>query len=307
MTATTLWHDVEVDGDLVRVMEAGDPCAEPLLFLHGWGLSPACYADGIARLSTAGVRVVAPCLPGFGGSDGPSLRSVDLPTYAARVGRLLDVLGESGPLFVAGHSFGGGVALQLATDRPELVRSLTLVNSVGGAPPRTPLSPRGLVDASWLRWALGATTELSPRHVAASAPSLLRAFVPNLLRRPLTLALTARLALQASLAEQSEALVRAGLPVLFVWGDEDRLIARGALGAVVAQLPAEVVHGRHGWLFTQPEQFGDLLCNALVVHALLERGSRPAGVPGRAVPAPALRLPTGTTLRDLLPDAVVLR
>ena len=40
------WNDVRVDGAVVRVMEAGDPLAAPLLFLHGWGLSPACYADG---------------------------------------------------------------------------------------------------------------------------------------------------------------------------------------------------------------------------------------------------------------------
>ena len=35
--------------------------------MHGWGLSPACYADGVSRLTAAGVRVLAPCLPGFGG------------------------------------------------------------------------------------------------------------------------------------------------------------------------------------------------------------------------------------------------
>ena len=29
------WNDVRVDGAVVRVMEAGDPLAAPLLFLHG--------------------------------------------------------------------------------------------------------------------------------------------------------------------------------------------------------------------------------------------------------------------------------
>ncbi len=283
---TAAWRDVAVDGARVRLMEAGDPGADPLLFLHGWGLSPQCYAEGIARLTAAGVRVLAPCLPGFGGSDGPPLRGVDLRAYAARIGHLLDVLGEEHPVFVAGHSFGGGVALQLATDRPERVRSLTLVNSVGGAPGR-----RGIADASWLRWAAGALTELSPRHVAAAAPSMLRAFVPNVVRKPVTLALTARLALTASLAAQAEALVGQGVPVLFVWGDGDRLVAPGELGDVVAQLPAEVVRGRHGWLMTEPEEFATLMRNALVVHAMLERTRR-----GQAVV-----LPVGTSLLDLIP------
>ena len=281
------WHDVPVDDGVLRVMEAGDPDADPLLFLHGWGLSPRCYADGIRRLTSAGVRVIAPCLPGFGGSDGPALREIDLPSYARRIGRLLDVLGIEHPVFVAGHSFGGGIALQLATDRPERVRSLTLVNSVGGAPGRR----AGLIDASWLRWAVGATTELSPRAVARAAPSMLREFVPNVLRKPVTLALTARLALTASLADQAEALVAAGMPVLFVWGDADRLITPGELGSVAGSLPSEVVRGRHGWLMTQPEEFATLLRNALVVHAMLERKRR-----GQAVV-----LPVGASLADLIP------
>ena len=281
------WRDVQVDDAVVRVMEAGDPAADPLLFLHGWGLSPQCYADGVTRLTAAGVRVVAPCLPGFGGSDGPPLTGIDLPAYAHRIGRLLDVLDVQHPVFVAGHSFGGGVALQLATDRPERVRSLTLVNSVGGAPSRR----AGLADASWLRWAAGAVTELSPRELARAAPAMLRAFVPNVLRKPVTLALTAHLALTASLADEAKALVEAGVPVLFVWGDADRLIAPGELGDVAGSLPAEVVHGRHGWLMTEPEEFSALMRNALVVHAMLERRKR----------GQALVLPAGASLADLIP------
>ena len=284
------WNDVVVDGAVVRVLEAGDPTAATLLFLHGWGLTPTCYLDGISRLTAAGVRVVAPCLPGFGGSDGLPLTRVDLPGYALRVARLLEALGEHGPVFVAGHSFGGGVALQLATDRPDLVRSLVLVNSVGGADPRP----------SWVGWAAGALSELDPASVARCAPSVLRAFLPNVLRRPVTLALTARLALTAALGAQAQALVAGGLPVLFVWGDRDRLIARGALGDVVATLPAQVVHGRHGWLLDQPELAADLLRNALVVHAMLEQKARPSGP--RALPTGVL--PPGRRLVDLLPAAL---
>jgi pimeloyl-ACP methyl ester carboxylesterase len=292
------WRDVDVDGDLVRVMEAEpvdpDRLAEPLLFLHGWGLSPRAYADGVTRLTAGGVRVIAPCLPGFGGSAGPPLvgrdgwrNGVNLPEYARRVGRLLDVLAVEHPVFVAGHSFGGGVALQLAVDRPERVRSLTLLNSVGGAPGRR----QALVDRSWLRWAAGAATELSPRELLRAAPGLLRDFVPNAVRKPLTLALTARLALTVSLARQAADLVEAGMPVLFIWGDADRLVLPGDLALVEGSLPNEVVRGRHGWLLTEPEEFATLLHNALTVHAMLERRRR----------GQSLVLPHGATLADLIP------
>lgn len=292
------WRHVDVDGARLRVMQAGpagatDP-AEVLLFLHGWGLTPRAYAKGVTRLTAAGVRVLAPCLPGFGGSAGPPLRhgpagplSLDLAYYAGTMARLLDVLDVRQPVFVVGHSFGGGVALQLATSQPQRVRSLTLVNSIGGAPGRR----TGLADASWARWAVGAATEFSPRELLGSAPRLLRDFVPNLVRKPLTLALTARLAVTVSLADQAAALIDAGMPVLFVWGDRDRLITPGDLAQVAGRLSPEVVQGRHGWLLTDPEQFSTLLRNALVVHAMLERSRR----------GQSLVLPRGTTLADLIP------
>ncbi|MCW2671108.1 MAG: hypothetical protein JWO27_3005 [Frankiales bacterium] len=280
-----VWQTVDVDGASLRVMTAGS--GDPLLFLHGWGLSPRAYADGITRLTAAGLQVIAPALPGFGGSDGPPLRHVDMAAYSRQVGRLLDVLQVEHPAFVVGHSFGGGVGIQLATDRPERVRSLTLINSVGGAPGHR----ARLVDASWLRWMLGCLSELSPRDIARSTPAMIRDFVPNALRKPLTLALTARLALTVDLADAAADLVTSGVPVLFFWGDEDKLILPGALGSVAGALPNEVVQGRHGWLLSRPEEFASLVRDALVVHAMLERKRR----------GQALVLPKGSTLADLIP------
>ncbi|HUR14870.1 MAG TPA: alpha/beta hydrolase [Mycobacteriales bacterium] len=279
------WRRVDVDGCSLRVMEAGE--GEPLLFLHGWGLSPRTYEEGISRLTQGGVRVIAPALPGFGGSDGPPLLRIDLRAYSRRIAGLIDALGLTEPVFVVGHSFGGGVALQLATDRPDLIRSLTLVNTVGGAPGRR----TGLVDSSWLRWMVGALTELHPRALAGSLPSLVRSVVPNVVRRPVTLALTAYLALTVDLVDQARDLVASGMPVLFVWGDQDRLVLPGALRSVEGALPAEVVHGRHGWLLTEPEEFATILRDALVVHAMLERKRR----------GQSLRLPVGVPLTELIP------
>jgi pimeloyl-ACP methyl ester carboxylesterase len=284
LTSAT-WRNVDVDGSTVRVMEAGR--GDPLLFLHGWGLTPRAYAEGITRLTGAGVQVIAPCLPGFGRSDGLGLSHVSLPAYAHRVGRLLDALGIEHPVFVAGHSFGGGVAIQLATDRPERVRSLTLVNTVGGAPGRR----TGLTDTSWLRWATGTIGELNGTGLLHAVPSLLRDYLPNWLRRPAAMALSARLALTASLSAEVEALVAQGVPVLFIWADRDRVVAPGALADVVTSLPAEIIGGRHGWLLTEPEEFATLLRNALVVHTMLERKRR-----GQAVV-----LPKGASLADLIP------
>ena len=279
------WRRVEVDGARVEVMEVGS--GDPLVFLHGWGLTPRSYAGGLARLTSAGLRVLAPSLPGFGASDPLPLLHADLGAHAARVAAALEAAGLDRPAFVVGHSFGGGVALQLATDRPDLVRSLTLVNSVGGAPgPGDRLS-----DRSYLAWALGALTELHPVEVARLAPRALRDFLPAALRHPLASWSSAVLALRSSLAAEASRLVANGMPLLLIWSDRDRLVAPGRLGEVAAQLPPEVVRGRHGWLLSSPEHFSEVVRNALVVHAMLERRER-----GEVV-----RLPRGTDLRQLIP------
>ena len=271
------WRTLHVDGARVRLLELGD--GEPLVFLHGWGLGPSPYRRGLEGLCAAGVRVLAPALPGFSGSDGLPLLGITLDALADRVARVLDVLDLGKPAFVVGHSLGGGVALRLATRRPELVRSLTLVNSVGGAPGPSRSRRVGdlrvaMDDRSWFRWWLSSLGELHPSELLGTVPGSSVDLAANLLSKPLTATLTAMVAFRASLADDAQALVEAGMPVLFIWGDRDGVIAPGALAGIVSELPAEVVQGRHGWLLRSPREFADLLVNALVVHAMLERRNR---------------------------------
>jgi pimeloyl-ACP methyl ester carboxylesterase len=290
---TAHWRTVEVDGAPMELLEAG--AGDPLLFLHGWGLTPRAYSEAVLPLCGAGVRVIAPSLPGFGGSAALGLRA-GLADYAARIAHLLDVLDPDRPVFVVGHSLGGGIALQLALDRPDLVRSVTVVNPVGGAPDR-----RGLRRASWLLWAIGAMGELDPREWLPSRSTgrllgtVLRDLVPNLSRHPFQLASAGLVAVTADLADEVAELVDSGLPVLFVWGDRDRLIAPGRLAKVTGPLGPEVVRGRHGWMINHPEEFAATLRDALVLHALLERSQRAGST--RA----AFRTKPGQTLADMFP------
>lgn len=268
-----------------RVMEAG--LGDPVVFLHGWGLSPRAYSAGLLPICAGGLRIVAPALPGFGGSAQLPVRARGLDGYARHVAAVLDALPLDKPAFVVGHSFGGGVGIALARLRPDLVRSLTLVNSIGGAPGR-----RGLSRGSWLGWAAGALTELHPQDLLRVAPTVVRDLVPNLSRHPVTAGTTALIALTASLTDEAAALVDSGLPVIFIWSDRDRLVAPGPLKDIVGALPAQTVSGRHGWLMASPETFAELLRNSLTVHAMLERRAR----------GQALVLPAGTRLADLIPD-----
>lgn len=279
-------------------MTAGRDDADPLLFLHGWGLTPRSYAGAVLRLTAAGVQVWAPSLPGFGASSTVPVTS-GLTQYADRIAALLDTLDPAKPVFVVGHSLGGGVALRLATRRPDLVRSLTLVNPVGGRPSR---GTGTMVNGSWTRWLLGAATELDPREwmLPHVLPRVLRDVAGNLVRHPVRAAAAAYVALSASLADEAHALVESGVPTLFVWGDRDRLTLPGEMAHAAAglgEIGTELVKGRHGWMLSEPAEFARVLQDALVLHALQERARRHQPRPATG----ALRLPPGTTLADLFP------
>ena len=73
-----LWSTVTVDGRSVTYGVTG--AGRTALFLHGWGLRPHAYRAAIRHLGLVGCRVVAPVMPGFGGSRGlprpPLLRGV---------------------------------------------------------------------------------------------------------------------------------------------------------------------------------------------------------------------------------------
>jgi pimeloyl-ACP methyl ester carboxylesterase len=94
--------------------------------------------DRIAeRLAGAGFRVLRPQPRGIGESRGP-MTGIDLHDYAADVGALIAHDG-GGAAFVVGHAFGNRIARMLATDRPDLVRAVSLIAANVGHAPSPPV------------------------------------------------------------------------------------------------------------------------------------------------------------------------
>lgn len=98
----------------------------PLLALHCSLAHGGAWA-GLAQL-LPGVTVTAPDLPGHGQSAPPGADLHGLSTVIAAA--LAEEIGAGAPVDLIGHSFGGTVALRLTLERPDLVRSLTLVEPV---------------------------------------------------------------------------------------------------------------------------------------------------------------------------------
>ncbi len=98
-----------------------------VLLIHG---QPGLGADWcrLAGLLSLDHRVVAPDRPGWGGDD---TGATGLRGNAAALASAVEACALQPPLTVVGHSLGGGIAIELALERPDLVGSLVLVGSVG--------------------------------------------------------------------------------------------------------------------------------------------------------------------------------
>ncbi|MGZ4741270.1 MAG: alpha/beta fold hydrolase, partial [Ilumatobacteraceae bacterium] len=99
----------------------------PVVLLHGWALAQHTYRKVIEAIAEQGCLVIAPSLPGFGGTGDLAGDAFSMSGYAKWVAELLDVLDINEPAVLVGHSFGGGVAIKLAHDMPSRARSLVLV------------------------------------------------------------------------------------------------------------------------------------------------------------------------------------
>lgn len=266
------WKRTNVDGRTALYGEAG--AGPTVLFLHGWGLDHKVYKRSLARLVGAGLHVLAPAMPGFGGTVALPQKVTDLAGYATWAADFLEeVAGDVGPVLVMGHSFGGGVAIQLAHDHPDRVRALVLVNSIGGATwSRHGSRSRAMVDRPLWDWGLHLPSDIFPvRQARKVLPVIVAEALPNLVRQPRAFWQAAGIARRADLADELEGLSRRGLPVVVLWGRADQLITQDSFDDLCAALgePTVVtVPGSHSWLIADPDAFGEVMTNVIDIVGL---------------------------------------
>jgi len=111
-------------GRRISYREAG--FGSPVMLLHSTASNGGQWKS-LTNALKGHYRVVSPDLPGYGGSveigGQEGLRGDAAP--------VIDLIEEVGaPVDLVGHSYGGAVALKIAADRPELVRSLCLIEPV---------------------------------------------------------------------------------------------------------------------------------------------------------------------------------
>ena len=236
----------------------------PVVLLHGWALAQHTYRKVIEAIAEQGCYVIAPSLPGFGGTGDLPGDSFSMKGYARWVAELLDVLGIDEPVVLVGHSFGGGVAIQLAHDLPERARSLVLVNSIGGSAWRSGRRLRSVAERPLWDWGLHFPGDVWPvRQATRVLPVIFEDFLPNLIRNPRAIVKVANLARRVDLRAELERLRDRGVPITILWASRDGIIPRESFEAlcVASGVEGTVIDGSHSWLLADPQQFGEVITN----------------------------------------------
>jgi pimeloyl-ACP methyl ester carboxylesterase len=233
---------VNVDGLKIRYLESADNAVRDdntkshsisdkrhVLFIHGLGSSSDRWLDIPDALSLSGLHTVAVDLPGFGGSDRPANMDYTIENFAKVIIRFMhETRIDDGRTCIVGHSLGGYIAAELAIENRPLVGRLVLVDSSGMLDGPTPLLEQYL-DAA-----------MNPSK--QSVRSVFEQLVANPVRIPEVLVNgfiyrisqpNAKHAFRSAFYNSTKTRLGTdrlrkindgGIPVLIMWGSEDRLI-----------------------------------------------------------------------------------
>ncbi|MFA5883316.1 MAG: alpha/beta fold hydrolase [Acidimicrobiia bacterium] len=267
---------IRIHGHDIGYRMAGEGPA--LLLVHGMAGSSTTWREVMSVLA-ADHLVLAPDLLGHGESAKP-LGDYSLGAYASGLRDLLGALGL-GRVTVVGQSLGGGVAMQLAYQHPELVERLVLVSSGGlgrevswilrlltlpGAELVMPLVFPGFVreGGDFLRRTLGRIGIRAPQleevwkaYAALTETANREAFVRTL-----------RAVIDPggqSVSASDRLYLTAGMPTLIMWGDRDPIIPVAHAHTAHAAMPGSRLE-----VFEGVGHFPHLECPDAFVAVLLD-------------------------------------
>lgn len=222
-----------------RFSATGRSNAHPLVLLHGFPESWRAWEHLLPAFAEAGVRAHAPDLPGYGDSERPrGLDAYRLSALAGVVARLLERIGGGAPVPLAGHDWGGIVAMATAAWHPELVAHLIALNAPHLDVMRRTLarSPAQLARSAYagffqlphlaervvaLPWTIPTALRRSSVAEDAFSDELLATYAAQA-RAPG--AATAMLSYYRATVRRPERLPLVRVPTTVIWGERDRFL-----------------------------------------------------------------------------------
>lgn len=209
----------------------------PLLLLHGFPHDRALWAPQFAA-PIAGIRMLAPDLPGFGESAPVDVPSLD--AWADWTADLLDAL-HIDRVMLGGLSMGGYLCFAVWRRHRERVRALVLADTKAGADSDEARGKRremqamartegvGAVAAKMLPGMVGRTTRATRPDVVATLDAMMRRSSGRAVHDSLD-ALRTR-------ADSTPTLATISVPTLILCGEEDALTPVAESRAMHAAIP----------------------------------------------------------------------
>ena len=266
---------LDLDGTRVYYYAAGTRGAgEPIVFLHGFPTSGHLWA-GVVPLLPGGHRVVVLDLLGYGRSDRPLGRRVDILAHADRVVQVLDEL-HIDRACIVGHGIGGGIAQSVAIRYPHRVSHLCLADTVAfdlwpaieariarASLPLTQFLPAKAI-VTILRWDV-LRGYAQPARAAHSLDLYLRPFTGPGGRAALLAHVRALTSGETIVLGRQLASVHA--PTAIVWGQHDPVIPVAVAKRLQRAIPGatlDVLSGmRHFTPEEAPRQVADVIAKLL--------------------------------------------
>lgn len=229
----------------------GDKSPKTVVMTHGMAAWGGLWEETAEVLQTNGYRVIAVDMPPFGFSDRDD-EDFSRSTQARRL-KALETALDLKDYFLVGHSYGGGIALEMALLHPENVRALVLVAPVIGLEQENAANPapdepgmvQKLLDNDVIAEALVSLSVTNPlatafltRQFMCRKDALTQRHV-DILQQPMRLKgnthhmvgwLRQFLAGDPdAVSQKRSAVANARLPVSLIWGEEDLVtpIAQG--------------------------------------------------------------------------------
>ena len=254
----------------------GSPRGAVAVCIHGLTTPSFVWRGMTKALALMGFRVLTYDLYGRGYSDRPKGKQ-DAEFFQSQLKELLLHEGVTGEITLIGYSMGGAIATCFAAAHPDKVRQLVLlapagmgvvVGKMGNFIAQTP------IIGDWLMLALyprqlrqGIKKE---RGLPTSVPNIgelqaaeldYKRFLPSVLA-------SIRAFLPQALKREHLALHAQGIPVLAIWGEDDRVIPLAAVGTLAEwsrNARQEVIPGAgHGLTYTHTDQILAIFQDGLI-------------------------------------------
>lgn len=227
----------------LHVRTAGPEDGRPVLLVHGWPESSHMWEACLAALADAGLRAIAPDLPGHGRS--PLRRPATWATHVAALHEVAEAhgIGPDRPAALVVHDWGGLIGLRWACDHPGWTDA-HVISDTGffadgrwhglARAMRTPGEGEALVDA-WTRESFGQLLGAVSRLTDAQLDEHWRSLETVEHRR-------AALELYRSgefseLAAYEGRLAALDVPTLVLWGEDDPFAPVAGAERFAAELP----------------------------------------------------------------------